>query len=368
MTLAPALAAELRRRAGGDARPPRPPAHGAGLPALLDRRAAARARGSGARLWRARPTRSSRPALEQGRDQFNESRRRLGLPPLPWVHTGLSRALHARRHAAAARVPARVAAVGAGRRAADVGAAGRARSSRRRATARSCSWRPRRRRTPSTGCCAPRSRASRASPVRVIATWNGREPDPPIERAGQRRARPLALLLADDAGAATSSSATAATGRCARADQRLPGRRLPLGGRHGRERRAGRLGRARRAAAAPLGSPRGRAARPSRRALGDAAAARARGRRSRAGRPSTTRRARAASSSRRLGGEPASARPRRRGRSTRRADLVRQLAGRDVGQRDVLEHGAQRGAHGDPDVAHRLRAARERRASPAARR
>jgi UDP:flavonoid glycosyltransferase YjiC (YdhE family) len=31
--------------------------------------------------------------LEQGRRDYNECRARLGLPPLPWVHTGLSRAL-----------------------------------------------------------------------------------------------------------------------------------------------------------------------------------------------------------------------------------------------------------------------------------
>jgi UDP:flavonoid glycosyltransferase YjiC (YdhE family) len=31
--------------------------------------------------------------LEQGREEYNECRRRLGLPPLPYVHTGLSREL-----------------------------------------------------------------------------------------------------------------------------------------------------------------------------------------------------------------------------------------------------------------------------------
>jgi UDP:flavonoid glycosyltransferase YjiC (YdhE family) len=47
----------------------------------------------GARLWERANARFVEPALEQGRDQFNESRRRLGLPPVPWVHTGLSREL-----------------------------------------------------------------------------------------------------------------------------------------------------------------------------------------------------------------------------------------------------------------------------------
>ena len=43
-------------------------------------------------LW----TQAARPmarGLEQGRRELNESRRRLGLPPLPWVHNGLSRRL-----------------------------------------------------------------------------------------------------------------------------------------------------------------------------------------------------------------------------------------------------------------------------------
>lgn len=46
---------------------------------------------AGAALWRRANQRLVHPALEQGRSQFNESRRRLGLEPLPWVHTGLSR-------------------------------------------------------------------------------------------------------------------------------------------------------------------------------------------------------------------------------------------------------------------------------------
>ena len=53
-------------------------------------------------------------------------------------------------------------------------------SRRRPATARSCSWRRRPRRIPSTACCARRWPGSRGAPVRVIATYNGREPDPPV--------------------------------------------------------------------------------------------------------------------------------------------------------------------------------------------
>jgi MGT family glycosyltransferase len=46
----------------------------------------------GAALWR--QTRGLiAQGLEQGRSEYNETRARLGLPPLPWVHTGLSREL-----------------------------------------------------------------------------------------------------------------------------------------------------------------------------------------------------------------------------------------------------------------------------------
>jgi UDP:flavonoid glycosyltransferase YjiC (YdhE family) len=48
--------------------------------------------GLGARLWRL-----SRPLLmrgeQQGRDELNETRARVGLPPLPYVHGGISRRL-----------------------------------------------------------------------------------------------------------------------------------------------------------------------------------------------------------------------------------------------------------------------------------
>jgi len=47
---------------------------------------------AGARLWRA-TERMVAGGLEQGRQQYNECRRRLGLGPLPYVHTGLSRSL-----------------------------------------------------------------------------------------------------------------------------------------------------------------------------------------------------------------------------------------------------------------------------------
>ena len=46
----------------------------------------------GARLWRV-ADRAVAIGLEQGRMEYNDARARLGLPPLPYVHTGLSRSL-----------------------------------------------------------------------------------------------------------------------------------------------------------------------------------------------------------------------------------------------------------------------------------
>jgi UDP:flavonoid glycosyltransferase YjiC (YdhE family) len=46
----------------------------------------------GSGLWRATDRVVAR-GLEQGRREYNESRARLGLGPLPWVHTGMSRSL-----------------------------------------------------------------------------------------------------------------------------------------------------------------------------------------------------------------------------------------------------------------------------------
>jgi UDP:flavonoid glycosyltransferase YjiC (YdhE family) len=133
----------------------------------------------GRELWRRANQRFVHPALEQGRRQFNESRRRLGLPPLPWVHTGLSHGCTLVATLPQLEYPrawppwAHV-----------VGP---------------LMWEP-----PSEGVEPPpgdgpvvlvapstaqdaEHRLLRAAldglagePVRVIATWNGREPDPPI--------------------------------------------------------------------------------------------------------------------------------------------------------------------------------------------
>jgi UDP:flavonoid glycosyltransferase YjiC (YdhE family) len=46
----------------------------------------------GAALWRL-SYRAVAMGLEQGRSEYNDCRARLGLPPLPWTHTGMSRSL-----------------------------------------------------------------------------------------------------------------------------------------------------------------------------------------------------------------------------------------------------------------------------------
>jgi UDP:flavonoid glycosyltransferase YjiC (YdhE family) len=134
---------------------------------------------TGARLWERATERLVTPGLELGRDQFNESRRRLGLAPVPWVHTGLSRGCtlvatlpqleYPRSWPSWAHVVGPL------------------------------MWEPPGERVdppPGSGpvvLIAPSTaqdhehRLLRAAlegladaPVRVIATWNGREPDPPI--------------------------------------------------------------------------------------------------------------------------------------------------------------------------------------------
>jgi UDP:flavonoid glycosyltransferase YjiC (YdhE family) len=91
LTPAPALAAELEGvpvatlvpHVHPDLAPGFPPyAIGARLPRT----------GIGRRLWRAMDPLVAR-GLEQGRREYNDCRARLGLPPLPWRHTGMSRSL-----------------------------------------------------------------------------------------------------------------------------------------------------------------------------------------------------------------------------------------------------------------------------------
>ena len=107
----------------GDARPPRAarPPSPASRPTRSAR--ASRARGSASGSGSC-STRSSLKGLEQGRVQLNGARARVGLPPLDYLHGGISRELAIVGDVPAARVPAaRLAPVGARDRAADVGAA-----------------------------------------------------------------------------------------------------------------------------------------------------------------------------------------------------------------------------------------------------
>ena len=91
LTLAPALAAELEGVPVATLIPHLHPDLPSGFPpyaigARLPRTAAGRA------LWRSTDG-LIRGGLERGRRELNETRRRLGLPPLPHVHTGISRSL-----------------------------------------------------------------------------------------------------------------------------------------------------------------------------------------------------------------------------------------------------------------------------------
>jgi UDP:flavonoid glycosyltransferase YjiC (YdhE family) len=91
LTPAPALAAELEGVPVATLVPHVHPDLAPGFPAYaigarLPRTAAGRA------LWRAFDPLVAR-GLEQGRREYNECRARLGLGPLPWLHTGMSRSL-----------------------------------------------------------------------------------------------------------------------------------------------------------------------------------------------------------------------------------------------------------------------------------
>jgi UDP:flavonoid glycosyltransferase YjiC (YdhE family) len=91
LTPAPALAAELEGVPVATLVPHVHPHLAPGFPpysigARMPRTAAGRA------LWRASDRLVAR-GLEQGRREYNDCRARLGLAPLPWVHTGISRSL-----------------------------------------------------------------------------------------------------------------------------------------------------------------------------------------------------------------------------------------------------------------------------------
>ena len=189
LTVAAALAAELEERPWVTLVPHVLPMGEPGFPVYAVGRRLPAHRASGARLWRA-----TRPLLmrgeEQGRDELNGARARVGLPPLDHVHGGISRAARAGGDLPPARVPApRARALAAGDRAAAVGAAVRRGRAAARATSRSCWWRRAPRRTPSTGCCA---RRSRGSPTSRCACW--RRPTG-ARRSGRCRVPPNARLV-----------------------------------------------------------------------------------------------------------------------------------------------------------------------------
>ena len=201
----------------------------------------------GRELWRWGNRRFVEGSLETGRDQYNETRARLGLAPLPYVHTALSRELTMVGTLPQLEYPRRwepwVRVVGP------------------------LQWEPPGERVepppgsgpvvliaPSTSQDPSHSllRASLAgladAPVRVIATYNGREPSSPIDVPGERGAGAVAVVLEDDAAVRRGRAARRPRDAGAGAGGRLLGGGLPGGGRHERERRAGGLGRPRGAA------------------------------------------------------------------------------------------------------------------------
>ena len=195
--------------------------------------------------------------LEQGRREYNDCRARLGLAPLPGVHTGLSRALtlvgtlpqleYPRRWEPWLRVvgPLLWEPPGELRRAAARRRARRARGAVDRA-----------------GPGAPHAaRGARRAGGRARA--RDRHVQRPRAgsaglRAAERRPGAVALLLALDAGRRRGRHPRRPRHARARALVRLRARRLPGRRRHGRERGARRLGRARRPAAAPAARRRAR--------------------------------------------------------------------------------------------------------------
>jgi UDP:flavonoid glycosyltransferase YjiC (YdhE family) len=91
LTLAPALAGELEGIPVATLIPHLDPRGAPGFPPYSIGARLPRTR-LGRRLWRATDPLIAR-SLELGRTELNETRRRLGLGPLPWVHNGISREL-----------------------------------------------------------------------------------------------------------------------------------------------------------------------------------------------------------------------------------------------------------------------------------
>jgi UDP:flavonoid glycosyltransferase YjiC (YdhE family) len=181
LTPAPALAAELERVPVATLVPHVFPYLAPGMPPYSIGARLPRTR-LGARLWRL-TDRLVALGLEQGRREYNECRARLGLPPLPWIHTGLSRSLtlvatlpqleYPRPWPGWLRLVGPLMWEPPGSRVSPPAGGG-----------------PVVLVAPSTAQ-DPEHRLLRAAlaglaraPVRVIATWNGREPSPPVEVPG----------------------------------------------------------------------------------------------------------------------------------------------------------------------------------------
>jgi UDP:flavonoid glycosyltransferase YjiC (YdhE family) len=91
ITLAPAIAGEMAGLPVATLIPHVDPRPADGFPAYSIGARLPRT-GVGRAVWRA-ADRFVQGGLEQGRMQLNETRRRVGLPPLPYVHNGISRSL-----------------------------------------------------------------------------------------------------------------------------------------------------------------------------------------------------------------------------------------------------------------------------------
>ena len=192
----------------------------------------------GPRASGARPTGWWRSGSSRGGASTTTAARRSGLPPLPYVHTGLSRGLtmvgtfpqleYPRAWPSWLRVvgPLLWEPGGPARRAARRFRPGRARGPLDLPG-------PRR-----TGCSTRALAGLADEPVRVIAICVGPGP----RGAGERRARALDVLRRDDAPLRPRDHPRRPRHRRPRAGLRLPGADLARGRRHGRERGAGRLG------------------------------------------------------------------------------------------------------------------------------
>ena len=271
LTLAPALAAEVGGAAAGDADPARlSGAASRGCRSSRSARLPAADGGRARRLWRA-----ASPLLTAGLRARPRRAERVARASSGWRRSSASTAGSARSWRWSAtfpqlEYPRRVAGARRGDRADGVRAAARRRSSCRRAMSRWWWWRRRRRRIPECRLVRAALEGLADEPVRVVATTNRHEPERADRGAGER---------------GRSSTGSATRRRCAAADlvvchgghgtvaralaAGVPGAVLPGGRRHGRERRAGAVGRARADAAVAADRGAGRCGRSCRRMLGE---------------------------------------------------------------------------------------------------